>query len=321
MSAPPPTCPRCAYDLSAAIVAWDSSCPLDGRCWECGLSLQWADVLREDRRVNLRHVEHAVGTGGVSSASWRSLGWTLWPPLFWSRVRLEHYVVPGRLWRWLLTIVGALWLAHAVLVLLITGRQHGWGLVLTFRDDITAAILNPILAPMGMLFQDWTGGMARGYTFAPAWKGTLWGPAYVPLLAFTLMFALMMLVLKDTRARAKVLRAHVLRATVFGLAWLLPLIGLAMAAAAFEAWASTPARFWALYITIGSRSYEVSTLAGYALLLPAAAWIAWWWWAALSRGWRIERPFAAWGSALVASLLALAVVLALDTQFVYLFVA
>lgn len=316
MEHPPPTCPRCAYDLSSATAAWEESCPLQGQCWECGLNLAWADVLREDRRVNLRHVEHATGSWEVAGAAWRTWAWAIWPPSFWRRVRLEHYVVPRRLWRWVLLVVGAMWLLHVLLTIVFAGQRWGWKLVLSMRDDVRTEVLQSVLAPVGSLYQKWVGGTAWGYTFAPAWEGTVWGPAYVPLLAFTLMFAIMMLVLKDTRAKAKVRFGHVLRAGVFGLAWLVPLLAVAIAISALVAAANSPARVGWVYFTIGARSYYIPEVAGYGLVPPLAAWVAWWWWLAVSRGWRIEQPAKVWWTACLAATLAMVIVLACDMQLI-----
>lgn len=37
-------CPRCGYDLRGAVQSWRDACPLDGRCTECGLGFNWADL-------------------------------------------------------------------------------------------------------------------------------------------------------------------------------------------------------------------------------------------------------------------------------------
>lgn len=38
-------CPRCRYDLRGASAEWIESCPIDGRCPECGLTLRWSELL------------------------------------------------------------------------------------------------------------------------------------------------------------------------------------------------------------------------------------------------------------------------------------
>lgn len=37
-------CPRCDYNLRGTISAWRDACPLEGRCTECGLRFEWADL-------------------------------------------------------------------------------------------------------------------------------------------------------------------------------------------------------------------------------------------------------------------------------------
>ena len=43
-----PGCPRFGYHLSAPTLGWGESCPLGGRCSECGLEFGWRDVLGPD---------------------------------------------------------------------------------------------------------------------------------------------------------------------------------------------------------------------------------------------------------------------------------
>src|SRR5688572_19491648 len=46
----PAECPRCGYDLGGSAATWIASCPMAGECSECGLALEWADVLNPARR-------------------------------------------------------------------------------------------------------------------------------------------------------------------------------------------------------------------------------------------------------------------------------
>lgn len=40
-------CPRCGYDLRGAIASWRESCPMEGRCAECGLEFEWSWMFRQ----------------------------------------------------------------------------------------------------------------------------------------------------------------------------------------------------------------------------------------------------------------------------------
>jgi len=40
-------CPRCGYDLRGAVHSWRESCPMQGRCAECGLDFEWSWMFRQ----------------------------------------------------------------------------------------------------------------------------------------------------------------------------------------------------------------------------------------------------------------------------------
>jgi hypothetical protein len=42
----PSPCPRCGYDVSGEVPTWTGSCPVEGRCSECGLVFRWSDRYR-----------------------------------------------------------------------------------------------------------------------------------------------------------------------------------------------------------------------------------------------------------------------------------
>lgn len=311
-----PTCPRCGYDLSAATLKWEEACPLEGSCWECGLGLRWADVLRADRRADERHVEHAKGAWATWVAAWRSLLWALCPPVFWARVRLECWVVPRRLAVWVAVVFGTLWAVNGVVSWVELGARFGW----TWSTFLDIDAAQAWVAPAGAFVRRWQSLGPIRMTFAPFWRDTAWGPGYAPLLACSLVFPLLMLVLAATRARAKVRPVHVLRAAIFGLAWLGPYLLLVMALRVFMAAVVAGPRAGWMYISLGGRMYDVLSMAYYASVLLGLGWIAWWWWCVLARGWRIEHPGRAWLSALTAGLLTAAIILALDRHLLYLLV-
>ncbi|CAG0969710.1 hypothetical protein PHYC_01175 [Phycisphaerales bacterium] len=311
-----PICPRCGYDLSAESRKWTHACPLDGACWECGLRLEWADLFSPDRRRDVFFVEHAPERHEVLPAAWRTWWWAIRPPVFWSRIRLETAIVPRRIAWWVFCVLLAFHAFCALASNAILGKLRGWDLFLPFRDDIRAETFTAWLAPVGCLIADWRGTTIWGYRFAPAWEFTSWGPAYLPLLAMSLMLPIMLLVLKDTRAKARVRRAHILRAAVFGLAWLVPLMLLALAHFAFNQWAASSNRTNLLYFQIGPKWLALESIWGFALVPFGAAWILWWWWSALSRGWRLDEHGRVWLAASAPALLVVVIVLALDQDLV-----
>jgi hypothetical protein len=42
---PAARCPRCGYDQRGILATWIEQCPLEGTCAECGLAIQWAELL------------------------------------------------------------------------------------------------------------------------------------------------------------------------------------------------------------------------------------------------------------------------------------
>jgi len=54
-------CPRCDQDLRAEPMGWTISCPLEGRCPECGLSFRWADQLSRRHALPRWSLEGAAG--------------------------------------------------------------------------------------------------------------------------------------------------------------------------------------------------------------------------------------------------------------------
>ena len=91
-----PGCPRCGYDLSAATFGWSESCPLGGRCSECGLEFGWRDVLRPDA-MPWWWIEGARGFRQVAAALVLlpfvscAAGW------IFARIRLGQHGRPRRL--------------------------------------------------------------------------------------------------------------------------------------------------------------------------------------------------------------------------------
>ena len=74
-------CPRCGYDLRGVVATWAEACPLQSTCSECGLALEWSEVVGARARRPGWCVEFAPrGVGvpwrssrtGEAAMSWRS---------------------------------------------------------------------------------------------------------------------------------------------------------------------------------------------------------------------------------------------------------
>ncbi|MFO0835420.1 MAG: hypothetical protein U0638_10635 [Phycisphaerales bacterium] len=98
-AAAPCECPRCGYDLSGAVAAWNhaesASCPMRGTCSECGLEFEWGDVLNPVLLPPPWSYEHARSR--LSFKSFRTILVSLWPPKFWRDLRMSHPIHAHRL--------------------------------------------------------------------------------------------------------------------------------------------------------------------------------------------------------------------------------
>ncbi len=208
----PPSCPRCGYDLTGVVTSWAESCPLEGVCSECGLGFLWHDVVRADTLVVDGFVEHAVGFRQRFRWSWRTWGWTLWPARFWRRVGITS---PPR--------IGAILLWPALSLLLV-------GAVIPLLENLSLLVYmtagfrkwNAVPGNWAFFAGPWTVGLARpgGSPATLVWDPREPSPLYVPGLALGLTIPFVLMCLPWTRKDAKVRPRHLLRASVFGLAWL-----------------------------------------------------------------------------------------------------
>jgi hypothetical protein len=141
-------------------------------------------------------------------------------------------------------------------------------------------------------------------------------------LAAGLIIPAVFLLLPVTRKLAKVRGAHVLRAAIFGMAWILPVLVLRGVCrvlteiyyleSATHGW--TPNAPWERYLrnaqSISRFAHEYWAL----LVLVTMAWVMWWWWLALRRGWRVAEYQRVWWALIVPAWLgaAIAVVISYD---------
>lgn len=83
-------CPRCGYDQRGVIAAWRDSCPLQGTCSECGLTIIWAEVLVPEKFEPQWCVEFVPGFRQVVRAAATTLMRSFWPVGFWSQLKMSQ---------------------------------------------------------------------------------------------------------------------------------------------------------------------------------------------------------------------------------------
>jgi len=119
-------CPRCGYDLRGAITSWKESCPIEGRCAECGLGFEWGELLNPDRAVPRWCVEYARGWGMWPAAIKTLLVLLFRPRKFWRELKMTHAPRWGRL--------AVLYVAIFVLGYLVFAGSVGLSIYTEYQD-------------------------------------------------------------------------------------------------------------------------------------------------------------------------------------------
>ncbi|MBX3403063.1 MAG: hypothetical protein KF699_06580 [Phycisphaeraceae bacterium] len=311
-------CPRCGYDLRGTTQAWKTACDLTGTCPECGLHFDWADLLREDRARLPGFVEHpGHGSSWLGGAflfrALRTWTWALWPPRFFARVCMHHRFDVLRLLLWLPALCGTMYLAAAACMFAGTFVQAGAvvGPALA-AERAAAATINDLCVGLVHVTPRWTVLVRLSAHRVPIWV--------FPGLAAWAVAPLLLLSLSDTRRLVKIRAAHVLRAAVYGCAWIVPIFALRLVNRAgmvvlvsLDRWVGTPR-------TLVVRTHWFSMLlpswSDIALGGVVALWMTWWWCVAIARGWRLPRPLAVCAIVLGISIATGVVVLFLDRRMV-----
>ncbi len=313
-----PECPRCGYDLTGQVAAAGGvaadSFPVRGRCSECGLEFAWGDVFNPGRDRVPGFIEHArAGWWSLFAAAWRTWWMAARVLPFWGRVRLEMPVRVGRVWLWPVVTVVAVSVAGSALSsgLMELSTSRSGRLNWTMHEWMK---LHRVIWSSGLADFEWGAPTMRLRWFAPA---TI--VALGPLAAWAVMW-LVVSCLSDTRRVSKVRWGHVLRAAVYGLAWLVPIV--AWRAATFtlgyvliavsrfvpsQPGPSTFARLRRWLYEAMEFAYEAAVF--YAVL--AVVWLTAWWFFAIRDGWRVREYGRVWLAVAVPGWLALLVVWAL----------
>lgn len=302
-----PQCPRCGYDQSGVAASWTDSCPLRGVCSECGLELDWRTVMRPDL-VRCRGLyEHAHRFWNLAWA-WRTWSWAMRPWTFARRVTVEHRPRILRLLLWLPLLILPLHLLVAL------SRSIGWVMWTKAPGAWTAG------SPMKYSTWDWqrhlalwatpAGHLQTGpYTSRDWFEGWYLFFKSAPLflwvgLAVMLSIPATLLLLTSTLARSKVRAGHILRCTVYGLAWV-PLIFIITAANALHT----------LFLIVFLRGGNVgvwtpSPIMGYVFgshpglwLVGVVLWSMVWWWYAVVRILKLHQGRFVWIMMMIVGLL------------------
>jgi hypothetical protein len=124
-------CPRCGYDLRGLVAAWRETCPLEGRCGECGLDFAWAEIFSALAQAPRWCVEFAPGMRVLPAALFTA-AMSLAPARFWKSMRMSFPLRPRRLALYVIVLAAACYacfaMAHASIVVEYAGRRGvTWG--------------------------------------------------------------------------------------------------------------------------------------------------------------------------------------------------
>jgi hypothetical protein len=291
-----PACPRCGYDQSGAIAAWERSeppaCPLEGVCSECGLEFAWRDVLNPRFHDLARFFERARNR--LVAAFFTTWLRALRPRRFWSWIRMEHPTRAGRMA-----------LVVAIGVALVAAIAAAFVAAITPWLELMARFLPPrYYQTTGWSDIFWNSRLVGGDLYFTKRGNGDPAPWVVIAVGAALCMPLAFVLLPVTLRRARVRRGHIVRVWAYGLIWL-PLV-LAAPALVF---ALVPmgvmldvrlhgAGYWCR--GLGVWLYRFSSLPGLAC---AAAWIFLWWKAAAGRYMRLPRPALIAGAMLLLTIL------------------
>lgn len=301
-----PECPRCGYDQTGLTETWQESCPLRGVCSECGHTLEWRTVMRPELVRLPGLYEHARRFWNYGSAL-RTWSWAVRPALFARKVTLEHRPSVWRLLLWLPLLVLPLHL------LVGASRSATWLLWTQVggRPAVAAPFARPYdlqrhlgfwLTPIGH-FQSSPygsrGWSANWYSFFRTSPSFIWVG-----LAVMLAVPATLLLLTQTRARSKVRAGHLLRCTIYGLAWV-PVVFLITAANSVHT-------LWLSWISqgVGTAVWRTSPISSQVLARHAGIWmiivVGWsmvWWWYAVVRVLQLHQPRFVWAVMMIVALL------------------
>jgi hypothetical protein len=246
-------------------------------------------------------VEHAKGRWGFVGRWVPTLWRVVLPPWFWRDLRVTHPVSVRR---------AVLWLVLGCLVVHVLASAAALVMMWAFAGGAMApgSIADAFFYPASSFD---TEQIVRYMGF---WGYSTDAPHYPQLLTlFSAAWMLMFMFLPWTRRRAKLRWAHIVRAGVYSMSWVLLLPAFRLGRNAFltfEALRAMPG-------TLGMRLYRGYSMSVESLLLVGnypegvglvlLLWSLWWWRAACVSGWKLEKANLVWFLVSVAALLAAAV--------------
>ena len=278
-----PICPKCGYDQRGEIATWESVCPLDGRCPECGLGFAWGEVFDPLLNDVYWYGEHAKSIRGMVWRMPMTLLKLVFPIRFWRTVDVKKSVNPWRLVFWAILCIVLVHLLVSVPNGFRAWDEQNWSGKSTLTGHYRAhggyGIAEIIVDGIAYPFFDaypFSAGRVPGLRFAIGWSDYWYNGLWKPLgfqIGFIVLWLVVLIAIPQTRKLIQLRGVHVFRAAV---------LSVLVMALCFEL---TRLNF-AIYRISGLRYYRFSWFT--SMLVPVAVlWQMLFWGSAVVVGWRV----------------------------------
>ncbi len=218
-------CPKCGYDQSGEIATWESACPLDGQCPECGIEFAWVNVIRPQQEIVRWYIEHAPSLCSMIWRTPKTLLMLAWPIWFWNRLDILKRVSIFKLLVWSVLVLSCVHLLVAItnaynswfhsnwfigqptFVQFI--KQHQWH---EYPDLLVNGMVYPYFVASNSSKQPWW-----MWDFEVFWSEA-WYEYFVRQIVFpvgvVLLWCVVLLAIPQSRRIAKIRKAHFSRAII-----------------------------------------------------------------------------------------------------------
>lgn len=281
-------CPKCGYDQRGEISRWESVCPMEGRCPECGLGFLWRDIFDPVRNELGWYVEHTHSVLGIFGRTPGTLMRLVIPYVYWRTVGVEKSIRLRVLAIWLIVF----WVVLHLVLSIPYGMGVWSGMSSQFYGSIgelygqagVKGLLVPIVNAVGWpWFDAWADYRNGSVHFGASWtrQGVVlkdYLTPMVPLFGMSLLWVVVLLATPITRRRAKIRSAHVARAALISMVPVILAYELARLVEGLDDWmriGNTVSNDWA-------RGFG-------AVVMPALVlWMLVFWALAVKVGWKVR---------------------------------
>lgn len=276
-------CPRCGYDLSGEVDTWSTQCPLQGRCPECGLDVDWARILNAALNAPPWSFEHADRMN--ARAFFATLARLVLPWRFWRAIDMQRTI------RWPRLIAMnalALLLLHLTCA---TARSLEVGANILFNWISSSPVFSA--TPLDLALQ-FLRPFSTEYLPRPLAAGLVEAAPFA-LLWVALTAALIPLI-RTTASRHGIRSRHAVRVALCGVCGALAVFWIAaIPSVGYSAFGVVERILYEILPynavrPLSTFAYYAQKYASQAIWIAAMLWPPLFWWAALRWHLRIRRP-------------------------------